>query len=238
MAEALGTFALTFVAAGGDTMALVSGGAVVPAARAVAPGLLVLGLIYALGDTSGAHFNPAVSLGFALRRLLTPRWLGLYWLAQLAGAIAAALVLRGLFGDALGAGVDSPHMGAPSALVLETIFTTILVVVILGTADRYRVVGADAALAVGSTIALCGLIGLPIEGASMNPARSLGPALAMGQVGDVWIYVVGPVLGALIAVLVTGYLHGAASDQGELETAEGSAGRGERPRARSRRRGG
>jgi MIP family channel proteins len=168
----------------------------------------VLGLIYALGDTSGAHFNPAVSLGFALRRLLTPRWLGLYWLAQLVGAVAGALVLRGLFGDDAGARVDTPHVGSLTALALETIFATILVVVVLGTADRYRVVGPDAALAVGSTIALCGLIRLPIEGASMNPARSLGPALAMPQTGDVWIYVAGPMLGASIAVLVTAYLHG------------------------------
>ncbi len=228
VAEALGTFALTFVAAGGATMALVSGGDVVPAARAVAPGLLVLALIYALGDTSGAHFNPAVSLAFALRGLLTPRWLGLYWVAQGAGAIGAAIVVRLLFGDAAAAGVDVPHVAALSAVALEAIFSGILVTVVLGTADRYRVVGPDAALAVGSAIALCGLIGLPIEGASMNPARSLGPALAMLQTGDLWIYVVGPVLGAIIAVLVTAYLHGRERDAGELGTVEGSAGRVER----------
>ena len=225
VAEALGTFALTFVAAGGATMALVSGGDVVPAARAVAPGLLVLGLIYALGDTSGAHFNPAVSLAFALRRLLAPRWLGLYWVAQLGGAVAAALVLRGLFGADAAAGVDMPHVGSLTALALEAIFSAILITVVLGTADRYRVVGPDAALAVGSTIALCGLIGLPIEGASMNPARSLGPALVMLQAGDVWLYVVGPVLGAVIAVLLTTYLHGGEADPGERETAAGSSGR-------------
>ena len=207
-------------------MAVVSGGDIVPAARAVAPGFLVLALIYAFGDTSGAHFNPVVSLGFALRRLMTPRWLGLYWVGQLAGAIAAGLVLRVLFGEAAAAGVSAPHVSVWTAVVLEAIFSAILLTVILGTADRYRVVGANAALAVGSTIALCGLIGLPTEGASMNPARSLGPALANFQMGDVWIYVLGPIAGALIAVLVTAYLHGDAGGPGEVETAEGTAAEG------------
>jgi aquaporin Z len=106
--------------------------------------------------------------------------------------------------------------------VLETVLTWLLVTVIIGTADRARVVGPDAALAVGATIALCGLIALPIDGASMNPARSLGPAIVTGAVGDVWVYVVGPIIGACLAVALTGFLHGRTEiDEKAAEAAQG-----------------
>jgi aquaporin Z len=211
-AEAFGTFALVFVAVGSDAMAVVSGGAVSVAARAIAPGLMVAALIYAIGDASGAHFNPVVSLAFALKRLFPARWLLLYWAAQIAGAVAAALTVRWLFGDAVRAGVSTPHVADGTAVVLEVILTWLLVTVILGTADRYRIIGPDAALAVGATIALCGLIALPIDGASMNPARSLAPALVTGDFGNVWVYIVGPAVGAGLAVLLTRFLHGPTED--------------------------
>jgi aquaporin Z len=219
-AEAIGTFALTFVAAGADTMAGISADQVSPIARAIAPGLLVMALIYAMGNRSGAHFNPAVTLAFAVRRLFPPGWVLPYWIAQLAGAIAAGAVLAGLFGAAADAGVTAPKLVSPAtALVLEVILTALLATVILGTADRYALIGPDAAIAVGATIALCGLIALPIEGASMNPARSLGPAVVAGRLEDAWIYLAGPAIGALIAVAIAWLLNGSAPRDGKQQEA-------------------
>jgi aquaporin Z len=208
VAEGIGTFALVFVAVGADAMAEISGGAVSPAARAVAPGLMVAALIYAIGDVSGAHFNPVVTAAFALKRLFPPRLVLWYWLAQLVGAFAAALVVGRFSGDALDAGVSTPHIDQGVALAIEAILTALLLTVILGTADRARVVGPDAALAVGATIALAGLIALPIEGASMNPFRSLAPAIVADDAGSAWIYVAGPLLGGAIAVGINLFLHG------------------------------
>ena len=197
LSESFGTFALTFVA----------------------PALLVMAMIYALGDVSGAHFNPAVSLAFAVRGLLPASWLARYWVAQLAGALAAAVVLGGLFGSAADAGVSAPHVASGVALATEAILTLFLITVILGTADRHQIIGPNAALAVGGTIALCGLIALPIEGASMNPARSFGPALVAKNVGDLWIYWLGPAIGALLAVGLTRALHGPPPPDGEARDA-------------------
>jgi aquaporin Z len=220
VAEAVGTFALVVAAGGGDVMAAVSQGDITPAARAIAPGLAVAAMIYSIGDTSGAHFNPAVTLAFGLKRLVPATWLPAYWAAQLIGALTAAGVLRALFGAQIHAAVSTPKLVDPlAAVVLEAVLTFLLLTVILGTADRFRVVGTNAALAVGATIAMCGLIALPIEGASMNPARSLGPALVAGRLGDVWIYVVGPVIGALAATAVTAFLHGPVEDDGKAEEA-------------------
>ena len=224
-AEAIGTFALVFVAAGADTMARVSHGDVTAAARAVAPGLLVGAMVYAIGDVSGAHFNPAVSFAFTVKGLFPARWLPGYWAAQIVGALVAALLLRALFGSAVEAGVSTPHVDASIALVLEIVLTALLVTVILGTADRARVVGPNAALAVGATIALCGLIALPIEGASMNPARSFGPALVAGRAQDLWLYVLGPAAGASVAAVITRLLHGGQAPDGkDQEAAQGQGG--------------
>jgi aquaporin Z len=223
-AEALGAFALTFVAAGADATARLSGEQVTAFARAIAPGLLVLAMIYAIGNRSGAHFNPAVTLAFALRRLFPPAWVIPYWIAQLVGATVAGALLVGLFGSAAEAGVSTPKLIEPaSAVVLEIILTTFLATVILGTANRYQLIGPNAAIAVGSTIALCGLVALPIEGASMNPARSLGPAIATGQLSDAWIYVVGPAVGAVVAVAIARLLHGPppSGDSKPKEAAQG-----------------
>ena len=127
-----------------------------------------------------------------------------------------------LFGDAAAAGVSTPHIPATTALVLEVVLTALLVMVVLGTADRARVIGPNAALAVGATIALCGLIALPVEGASMNPARSLGPALVTGRLDDVWLYIVGPTTDAVVATVIARLLHGdGADDAKDREAAEG-----------------
>ena len=220
-AEAFGTFALVFVAAGADTMAAVSGGEISLAARAVAPALMVAAVIYALGDCSGAHLNPVVSLAFTARRLFPVRWLVPYWAAQLVGALVAAASLAILFDGDARAGVSAPHVAPGTAVAIEAVLTLLLVTVILGTADRARVVGPNAALAVGATIALAGLIALPISGASMNPARSLGPAIIESDLGDVWIYVIGPALGAGLAVGLMTYLHGRTHDPQARRAAEG-----------------
>jgi aquaporin Z len=146
-----------------------------------------------------------------------------YWAAQLVGAVASAAVLRVLFGNLIVAGVSQPALvDPPTALAIEAILTLLLVTVILGTADRFRIVGPNAALAVGGTIALCGLIALPIEGASMNPARSFGPAIVAGQLADLPVYILGPVLGATLAVLLTRFLDGEqAVDRKTREAAQG-----------------
>jgi aquaporin Z len=207
LAEAFGTFALVFVAVGADTMAVVSDGAVSAAAKAVAPALMVAAMIYAIGDVAGAHLNPVASLAFALKRLIPASWLVPYWAAQLVGGILAALLVRALFGDLVRAGVSTPHVANDVALAIEAVLTLFLVTVILGTADRHRIVGPEAALAVGATIALAGLIALPIEGASMNPVRSIAPALVAGDVEHLWIYIVGPAIGGVLAVVLNRALH-------------------------------
>ncbi|MDB5076626.1 MAG: hypothetical protein JWO42_2805 [Chloroflexi bacterium] len=220
LAELIGTFALTMVAAGGIVIASVSNGEVSPGARIVAPALVVLALIYAIGDVSGAHFNPSVTIAFAVRRVFEWHRVPGYVLAQLCGAILAALLLRAMFGLQGDLGVSKVHAGLGHALIFETFLTSLLIVVILGTASGHRIVGHNAGVAVGSTIALCGLFAAPISGASMNPARSLGPALVSGNLTDSWIYVVGPLLGAIVAVTLTYILHGP-PDAKERETATG-----------------
>jgi aquaporin Z len=220
-AEALGAFFLTFVAAGGEVVASVTNGAVSDAAKVVAPGLVVMALVYAVGDVSGAHFNPAVTLAFAIRGVFRRSCVPAYWLAQFGAAAMAAAVLRALFGnvDHLGA-TQVHHVSSGGGVVVEILLTLILVTVILNTATRARVLGPNAAIAVGGTIALCGLVAGPITGASMNPARSLGPALVAGFATDWWVYLVGPVVGAVIAVVATAILHPGRGRE-EVDAAEG-----------------
>ncbi len=219
-AELLGTFALTLAAAGGEVIAHVSGGEVSHAARAVAPGLVVLALIYAIGDASGAHFNPAVTFAFAARGDFPWTRVPGYWASQMAGALLAAALLRSLFGDVADLGASRPQHGMEASFVMEVVLTALLITVILGTATRYSLVGPNAALAVGGTIALCGLFAGPISGASMNPARSLGPALLGGATRGAWIYLLGPFLGSGLATLSMAYLH-ERKDPKEDEAAEG-----------------
>ena len=208
VAELLGAFALTAVAAGGDVAGQLTGGEVTAMARAIAPGLLVMALIYSIGDVSGLHINPAVTLGFSLKRLFPARWLPSYWIAQLAGATLAGLGLVVLFGSSTAhAGVSTPHVDPWVAVGIEVFLSWLLVSVILGTADRAHLVGPNAALAVGGTIIMCGLIALPLTGASMNPARSTGPAVATLDLANLWIYLLSPIVGALLAVGFMDYLH-------------------------------
>ena len=208
LAELIGTFALTFAAAGSDTVAVVSHGAIGVVVRAAAPALIVMAMIYTFGGQSGAHFNPGVTLAFALRQDFPWRRVPGYWLAQCVGAVLAALLLRALFGLVDNVGTNEPHAGVMAALVMEIALTFLLVTVILGTATSAKIVGYNAAIAVGGTIAAAGLFGIPISGASMNTARSLGPALVSGHLSNLWIYAVGPFAGVLLAAAVAFLLRG------------------------------
>ena len=232
-AEAWGSFLLVLVAAGSGVVAAQSGGAVSLGMRAVAPGLMVMAIIYFMGTVSGAHLNPAVTLAFAVRRNFPWRRVPGYVLVQMAGGIAAALFLRTLFGTigALGATVPGHGVGSATALAIEVVLTAGLVNTILGTASGARNIGANGAIAVGGYIVLAGLWAAPISGASMNPMRSLAPDLIRGDFGTSWIYVVGPMAGALIGVAFEWILKGppttagALAAQGSLDSEDPSAAR-------------
>jgi aquaporin Z len=171
---------------------------------------MVLALIYTIGETSGAHLNPAVTVAFAARGNFPWRRVPGYVLAQLAGAAAAAGLLRLLFGlgGGLGRTAPGPGIAAPTALAVEIVLTFGLVTVILGTASGARNVGHNAAIAIGGYVALAGLWASQVSGASMNPARSLGPALVSGDLGDAWIYIAGPLAGGVLPVALAWALRG------------------------------
>jgi aquaporin Z len=219
-AEVLGTGFLTFVAAGMEIAAVRSHGQVDLIARSFAPGFVIMAMVYAMGDVSGAHFNPAVSLAFALRRVFEWRQVPLYWAAQLLGAIGAAALLRALFGRVAHVGSNQLHTTVAKGLVIEVMLAFILITVVLNTATRHRVIGAEAAIAVGATIVLCGLFGGTFSGPSMNPARSLGPAIVSGTFRDQWVYVVAPAMGCVLAVISTWILHPQRNEE-EVEAASG-----------------
>jgi aquaporin Z len=201
--ELFGTFLLVFVAAGAGVVNARFGGHAIPAtAQVVAPGLVVMGIILFMGAVSGAHLNPVVSIAFALRRDFAWKRVPLYIVAQFAGAILAMELLALLLGKQGVAGLTLPGPGVSTSLAMgwEILLTVGLVSVILGTASGAQSVGWGAAIGVGGFIALTGLIGSPVSGASMNPARSLGPALVLGDYTGWWAYLVGPLVGALLAV--------------------------------------
>jgi aquaporin Z len=226
-AEVLGTFFLVLVAAGAVVVNVKSHGQVPLAARVVAPGLMVMAVIYFMGTVSGAHLNPAVTAAFALRGNFPWRRVPAYVAAQLTGGVLAAGFPRATFGDIghLGASQPGPGIGigigTGTALLVEVVLTTGLVSVVLGTASGARNVGANAALAIAGYIILAGLWAPRITGASMNPARSLGPALLGGHWSDAWIYVIGPLAGAALAVVFAWILRGPPSSAATV-AAQGS----------------
>ena len=199
----------------------ISHGEVTTAAHAVAPGLVIMALIYSVGNISGAHFNPVVTLAFTLRKDFPWRRIPGYWGAQLLGAALAALLLWAIFGPVKHLGATMPRFGLIPGLVMEIVLTFLLVTVILATATNKGLVGHNASIAVGGTIALCGLFADPVSGASMNPARSLGPVLISGYLTDAWIYLVGPFAGALLAVVVAWLLRGETTPEA-VKTAQGN----------------
>jgi aquaporin Z len=224
-AETWGTFLLVVVAAGADIVGAKSGGAISLGMKVVAPGMMVMAIIYFMGTVSGAHLNPAVTLAFAARRNFPWSRVPGYLAAQIVGGVAAASFLRAMFGTRglLGATTPGAGVGDFRALAMEVLLTTGLVSTILGTASGARNIGSNAALAVGGYIALAGLWAAPISGASMNPVRSFAPDLIRGDLITTWIYIVGPVLGGMIAVGFEWILKGrptaagASAAQGELK---------------------
>ena len=210
--ELLGTFMLVLVAAGGGI--LHGEGQISLAAAVVAPGLMVMAIILFMGAVSGAHLNPAVSLAFALRRDFPWKRVPGYIVIQLAGATLACLFLDAVLGDVqhLGATLPGPGYANWQAFLMEIVLTATLVSVILGTASAAQNVGAIAALGVGGYIALAGLWSAPVSGTSMNPARSFGPALVSGDFSSYWVYLLGPLAGALIAVGCAYVLRGGGGD--------------------------
>jgi aquaporin Z len=199
-AELLGTFFLVFAGTGAIIANDASHGAITHVGIALTFGLIVLALIYALGDVSGAHLNPAVTLGFVLARRFSSRHAPGYILAQCVGALLASLCLRLLFPDHGTLGATLPAGTALQSFVLELLLTFFLMFVILSVSTGAREKGLMAGVAVGAVIALEALFAGPICGASMNPARSLAPALVSGRVEYLWVYLLAPVVGALLAI--------------------------------------
>ncbi len=208
-AELLGTFCLVFAGTGAVVINGVTGGQLGHGAVAAAFGLVVAVMIFAVGHISGAHMNPAVTAGFAVGRHFPIVEVVPYWVAEIAGAILASASLRALFGTSHGLGVTQPdHVSVVAALILEAGLTAVLMIVILAVATDTRAAGSLAAIAIGGTIGLEALVLGPITGASMNPARSLAPALVAGDWTNLWLYLVGPMVGALVGVGIYEALRG------------------------------
>ncbi len=200
LAEGIGTFGLVF-AGTGAIMIDAQTGAVGHVGVSLTFGLIIMVMIYAVGHISGAHFNPAVTLGFAVGRHFSWSLVPRYWVAQLLGGLTASLLLRFLFGDVAHLGTTLPRGSDRQSFVLEAVLTFLLMFVITAVATDVRAVGQAAAIAIGGTIGLEALFAGPISGASMNPARSLAPALVSGTWASQWLYVAGPMIGAVVGVL-------------------------------------
>lgn len=200
--EAIGAFALVFAGCGAIVTDTVHAGALGAVGVSLVFGLVIMAMVYATGHLSGAHLNPAVTLAFALTRHFPGRDALAYVAAQLLGALAGAALLLVVWPSAPASlGATVPSVGAGSALVYEAVLTAFLMFVIMAVATDTRAVGAGAAIAIGGTVGLDALFGGAITGASMNPARSLGPGLVSGELHQIWIYVVAPVVGAAIGAL-------------------------------------
>jgi aquaporin Z len=224
--EILGTFLLVMAGAGGAVVNEVSHGQISRAAAVTAPGLTVLAIILFMGGVSGAHLNPVVTMAFGLRADFPWRRCFGYIVAQLVGATLACLFLLAVFGNVAELGATLPGHGIADwqAMLIELALTAGLVGTILGTASSAQNVGTLSAVAVGGYIVLAGLWSSPISGASMNPARSFGPDLVRGDFTSFWVYVVGPVAGALLAVLFAYVLRGPGGDIGGRRAGSGLLG--------------
>ena len=218
-AEGIGTFALVFAGAG----------AIVVDARthalghvgvAISFGLVIMVMIYALGHISGAHFNPAVSFAFALSRHFPWGKVFAYWFAQLAGALLAAALVRGSLGSDAHVGATLPSGSQGQSFVWEVVLSFFLMFVIMAVATDTRSVGEAAAIAIGGTVGLDAMFGGPVSGASMNPARSLGPALVSGDLHAAWLYIVAPIVGASLAALGYQFLRDEPVRPGDLSLRE------------------
>ncbi|NTW57337.1 MAG: aquaporin [Chlorobiaceae bacterium] len=217
-AEMWGTFLLVLTAAGGGVVSAASGGEVTRSMTVVAPGLMVMAIIYFMGTVSGAHLNPAVTLAFAVRRNFPWTRVPAYLAAQIAGGTGAALFLKALFGSAgnLGATLPGNGISQMTAFIMETVLTAGLVNTILGTASGARNIGPNGAIAVGGYIIMAHLWSFPVSGTSMNPVRSFAPDLVRGDFSTTWIYIAGPLAGAMIGVLFEWVLKGPPTEAGAI----------------------
>jgi MIP family channel proteins len=220
--ELIGTAALVFAGCGAimvdaKTQALGHIGV------AISFGLVIMVMVYAVGHVSGAHFNPAVTFAFALTRHFPWRRVWLYWGAQATGAILAALFLRASLGDIAHVGASLPSGSQVQSFTWELLLTFVLMFVIMAVATDTRAVGEAAAIAIGGAVGLDAMFGGPISGASMNPARSLGPALVSGDLHALWLYLVAPPLGAAIAALIYVFVRGDTPSPAEIDEHEREA---------------
>jgi aquaporin NIP len=207
VAELIGTFALVFAGAGA-IMVDAKTNALGHVGVAIAFGLVIMAMIYAVGHVSGAHFNPAVSFAFALTRHFAWTRVGAYWVVQVAGALAAAAILRASLGDVAHVGATLPSGSQGQAFLWELILTFFLMFVIMAVATDTRAVGEAAAVAIGGTVGLDAMFGGPVTGASMNPARSIGPAFVSGDLHALWLYIAAPLLGAAVGALAYQFVRG------------------------------
>jgi MIP family channel proteins len=206
-AEFVGTFALVFAGCGA-IMVNAKTGALGHIGVAITFGLVIMAMIYAVGHISGAHFNPAVTFAFALTRHFPWRRGLAYWATQIAAALTAAAILRGSLGDIAHVGATLPSGSQAQSFLWELILTFFLMFVIMAVATDTRAVGEAAAIAIGGTVGLDAMFGGPISGASMNPARSIGPAVVSGDLHALWLYIVAPVVGATLAALTYQLIRG------------------------------
>jgi aquaporin NIP len=207
VAELIGTFALVFAGAGA-IMVDAKTHALGHVGVAIAFGLVIMVMIYAVGHISGAHFNPAVSFAFALTRHFPWPRAAAYWLAQAAGALIAAAILRASLGDLAHVGATLPSGSQAQSFLWEVVLTFFLMFVIMSVATDTRAVGEAAAIAIGGTVGLDAMFGGPISGASMNPARSFGPAVVSGDLHALWLYIVAPLVGAALGALAYQFVRG------------------------------
>lgn len=207
VSEIIGTFALVFCGTGAIVIDKQTGGAITHVGIAITFGLIVMAMIYCLGEISGAHLNPAVSIAFTLAGRLSGKALGFYIASQLAGAILASLILRLLFPSDPLLGATLPAGSAMQSFFLEEILTFFLMLVIMGVATGPKEQGLFAGIAIGSVVLLEAMFAGPICGASMNPARSLAPAVVSGHLEYLWVYLTAPVTGAAIAIPTWKYLN-------------------------------
>ena len=223
-AEILGTFFLVLVAVGGKIVGVLSNLVASQVVVVVAPGLMVMAIILFMGKVSGAHLNPAVTISFAARGDFPWRRVPGYIIAQLVGSILACLFLWSIFGKVGMFGATEPGLGIGDlkVMLIELVLTLGLVSTILGTASQAQNVGPLSAIAVGGYIALAGLWADPISGASMNPARSFGPDLILFNFAHYWLYIVGPIIGGLIAVGFAYILRGPGGDTAAITAAQGT----------------
>jgi len=201
ISEIIGTFALVFCGTGAMVINDFTGGTVTHVGVAITFGLIVMGMIYAFGDISGAHMNPAVTIGFAYAKKFPWKEVPAYVLAQLIGAFLASGILLYLFPESQTLGATLPGLSALKVFILEIILSFFLMVVIINVSTGSKEIGLVAGIAVGGVVLLEAMFAGPITGASMNPARSIAPAVVSGNIADLWIYIFAPIIGCLLAVV-------------------------------------